>query len=277
MNIPSLPTDNLYKFVALSGVAIFLFALYFTLSSAKSFDKQAIVLSGEIAKLQQDSTNLANDRRNLKSEIRGFYEASGLKAPLIVSDTLIVYSRLLSASPNLQKKSDEIERLVDEYNGKWREYESQNIELQTKQSLQKYNQDLTRAMFISCPILIVFGALLAMVGFVNWYNKVQGYQDLLLETEVSLKGEDHRRCQSCAIRISDDPEGGGTEKDGRKSKYYCSACYRNGEFSEPNLTLKEMRKKVKGRLIELKVPFFTRQRYLNTLSSLNRWNRRLKW
>lgn len=32
----------------------------------------------------------------------------------------------------------------------------------------------------------------------------------------------------------------GTESDGSASDDYCSACYRNGEFAEPEITLQEM-------------------------------------
>jgi hypothetical protein len=37
-------------------------------------------------------------------------------------------------------------------------------------------------------------------------------------------------CQSCRIPIAKNPELGGSEKDGAKSKLYCSYCYKDGEF-----------------------------------------------
>lgn len=41
-----------------------------------------------------------------------------------------------------------------------------------------------------------------------------------------------------------DKKGGGSEKDGTLSKMYCSSCYQNGEFINPNMSLEEMQKLV---------------------------------
>jgi len=46
-------------------------------------------------------------------------------------------------------------------------------------------------------------------------------------------------CQSCAMPL-DKPESFGTEADGHKSKKYCTYCYQNGAFIQPNATLEEM-------------------------------------
>ena len=40
-------------------------------------------------------------------------------------------------------------------------------------------------------------------------------------------------CQSCGMPLRHDPEGGGTEADGRRSQLYCSLCYGNGAFHFP--------------------------------------------
>lgn len=37
-------------------------------------------------------------------------------------------------------------------------------------------------------------------------------------------------CQSCAMPLTKDPQGGGTNADGTISTLYCSHCYQNGTF-----------------------------------------------
>lgn len=46
-------------------------------------------------------------------------------------------------------------------------------------------------------------------------------------------------CQSCAspLKTLDDK---GTETDGTRNNDYCSGCYEAGEFTEPEITMKEM-------------------------------------
>ena len=45
-------------------------------------------------------------------------------------------------------------------------------------------------------------------------------------------------CQSCAMPMSE--EFYGTEADGSKTKEYCSYCYENGKFTNPDITMEEM-------------------------------------
>jgi len=56
------------------------------------------------------------------------------------------------------------------------------------------------------------------------------------------------KCQSCGMPLGKDKEGGGTEKDGSMSKKYCSHCYQNGEFTNPEITATEMQELVKSKM-----------------------------
>lgn len=55
--------------------------------------------------------------------------------------------------------------------------------------------------------------------------------------------KNYKNCQSCGMPIKKD-EVKGTEKDGSKSTQYCSFCYKNGEFVEPNISAEQMEEKV---------------------------------
>jgi hypothetical protein len=46
-------------------------------------------------------------------------------------------------------------------------------------------------------------------------------------------------CQSCGMPLKKDPQGGGTEQDGSKSQKYCSLCYQNGSFTNPEIDTAE--------------------------------------
>lgn len=65
-----------------------------------------------------------------------------------------------------------------------------------------------------------------------------------------------KTCQSCAMPLKKDPKGGGTEKDGSKSAKYCSLCYWDGAFTQPDMTAKEMQAFAKGKLKEMGFPGF---------------------
>ena len=45
--------------------------------------------------------------------------------------------------------------------------------------------------------------------------------------------KEYKFCQSCGFPLKKDKKGGGTEKDGTRSKQYCSMCYDKGHFLTP--------------------------------------------
>ena len=53
-----------------------------------------------------------------------------------------------------------------------------------------------------------------------------------------------------------DEKGGGSNADGSRSTIYCSHCYENGEFLQPNLTVEQMQKLVNEKLAEFRIPKF---------------------
>jgi hypothetical protein len=63
--------------------------------------------------------------------------------------------------------------------------------------------------------------------------------------------KEYKVCQSCGMPFRNDPKGGGTNADGSKSKMYCSNCYENGKFNQPDWNAQQMQEFVKGKLKEL--------------------------
>lgn len=47
-------------------------------------------------------------------------------------------------------------------------------------------------------------------------------------------------CQSCGMPLNKDPKGGGLEKDGSHSTKYCSLCYDDGAFLQPDIKMTSM-------------------------------------
>jgi hypothetical protein len=78
-------------------------------------------------------------------------------------------------------------------------------------------------------------------------------------------------CQSCGMPLAKDELGGGTESDGRKSSEYCSHCYRDGSFTEPNLSADQMVDKVRTKLKQMHIPGFLAKGLTKDIPSLKRW------
>lgn len=53
----------------------------------------------------------------------------------------------------------------------------------------------------------------------------------------------YKQCQSCGMPRKKE-EDYGLEADGNKSPLYCSLCYKDGEFIQPDMTVTEMQELV---------------------------------
>lgn len=81
----------------------------------------------------------------------------------------------------------------------------------------------------------------------------------------------YKNCQSCGMPLSRDEQGGGTEQDGSKSTMYCSHCYADGQFTLPDITMVDMKDRVKGKIVEAGFPKFIAGFFVKNIHKLERW------
>ena len=78
-------------------------------------------------------------------------------------------------------------------------------------------------------------------------------------------------CQGCTMPI-DNVEERGTEKDGSKSNQYCKYCYLGGAFTNPGMTLEQMKKVVLTQMHKMNLADNIIQQSLNSLPHLKSWS-----
>ncbi len=87
--------------------------------------------------------------------------------------------------------------------------------------------------------------------------------------------ETNKFCQSCSMPL-DKKELLGTEKDGSKNNEYCKYCYANGAFTNADLTIGEMKTKVKTEMEKENSPEKMITIALNMLPKLKRWEKKIR-
>lgn len=83
----------------------------------------------------------------------------------------------------------------------------------------------------------------------------------------------YNTCQSCGMPLSKDGKNSGSEIDGTLSKMYCSFCYKNGEFTQPDITVCEMKELVTKKIVEMKIPRFIANFLSRNTRKLKRWSK----
>lgn len=165
--LPAPPTDNLYKFMAITGLwfvmgvlAYFAYLGYLGYMSEKESNEyrsymHSIMMSQDISKrINQHKTN----------------KAAKATRPDWIPEHFTKEDELHF----LEKALENHQKTITDYQGAIHPYGEQLHEL------------LAVPLRVTLTILI-FGYILVIVGFIRWYKKVQQPQDELTKLEVELK------------------------------------------------------------------------------------------
>ena len=73
--------------------------------------------------------------------------------------------------------------------------------------------------------------------------------------------------------MSKDPKNGGTNSDATKNLMYCSYCYENGNFTQPDIMVDEMKALVKDKMKEMGFPGFLAGFFTKGIPKLECWKK----
>lgn len=167
MNIPDLPTDSIYKFVALAGLILFLISpIYYQFFSRDVLLKN-IGLRAEMQRMKKEVEFLKEDTILLREDIQAKKQDGSVS----------------------QEKHQNAGEKVEELNQKTRETELKSIELQRiTNGVFVYNDQLALLRW-SSVIGVIAGILMLVLGFYLWYTRIQLYQDKILISAVQKNTE----------------------------------------------------------------------------------------
>ena len=189
MQIPNIPTDNLYKFMAITGLLIILISMGFFIYSSTNIKRDIIESRYKVDILRLDVEYWSNDIIELKRLIEeDFFSKldSNELLRLNITDTsrkssILLYDYYLKST---KIKDTNLKAAVSV----WRESLKRTIDIKKNVINLEYNLNqidlkmnlLKRYSAISLIGCLV-GMLLTMIGFWLWYKKHQKYQDRLIK------------------------------------------------------------------------------------------------
>jgi hypothetical protein len=178
MNIPNLPTDNLYKFMAISGLFVFILSMFYPVYREIELKHRWIILSGEMRVLQLEYDNWEWLQKHADISILTPSDPNILKLPK--------NEKAVAQFKEFQKKLDvhksELRELL-QYRKALANLESQQKQLDTLESEIKMYKWF-------CWVGVICGIVLILLGFKLWYSRVQRFQDILLYREATKSDQE---------------------------------------------------------------------------------------
>ena len=268
MNIPLIP-DKFYKLLVYLGIGLIIYAWVSRQNDYQVYEKKRIEFNVEIKKIENQSKYLDLELKDIYSEADYLSKKNAIKNPLSITDTSYKFSQVLIGNYIEKNVSDSIMKLLSKYDQKNKEFRLKNDELLIKKyELEELKGSLVEIETFSMQMMVI-GSILAFIGSFLWFAYEFNENEILRRQNLD-KPSFSSYCQSCGkyfnsmIRY-------GTEDNGQKNYHFCSNCYSNGCFTEKELTLPELKEKLKKELILKKRSKLMIRIILNRLSNLERW------
>lgn len=255
---PTPPTDSLYKFMAISGIILMIVFGFFIFSALHSDQERCIKYNEEVA--------LLNIQRDI---IKGELEYSIRHDPQFDS-THLSKEEVKNYILGYVQKNELFKKKASEIKIK-------NAEMASKLATIEEYRKLYSSEQWSYYFFLYTGEIIAIIGFILWYSKVQKPIDVLEKQKLLKEERWEENCQSCYKTFFFSYERG-KEEDGSVNKLFCVECYKDGKYTESELTSKEAKERLRKKLLTLKygklrIAIEVRRFKKNTL----RWNRQEIW
>ena len=269
MTIPTLP-DNLTKVCFFLAFVSFAYGYFQYESASTNFKKSSmdyitvldsINKSGEKTNFQIDSLN------QVFNSLKKKQDQEYAELPTDTSNHLAYSKKVKIRLSKLQKLIDSMS-LVNAKSTKIWEADKKNVVPSIVSQAYEFSKgDLSSASTTKTTTFII-GLMLVILGLFELY-RIQKIQDELLLRQLGEKEKYYPYCQSCGKNFTSMREYG-KRNDGTKNKAFCSECFENGFFREPDITFEEIKKRA---IIETKdkKQLFFKTKLIVKLENLERW------
>lgn len=184
MNIPNLPTDSLYKFLALAGLSFILISTYMTYNILSNKNQETLKFNGEISIYNYENDKLNSDLKFIKQRLRKLCALCNCNCFDKKGEIQILPNFTKSDNKELNNQRQEIDSLLNGYHDKLDQFNIKTLQIQSKNELLADNEESTHAYMKIFLSLIATGFLMAVMGFRLWYKRIQIYQDKILRDEA---------------------------------------------------------------------------------------------
>ena len=175
MNIPSIPTDNLYKFLALSGTVIVLLSIYMAETKINEVE-DAILDESEMIKILAVKYAALEKRTD---EIKSIIENSILRQKGLYKKDL--------GKLELEYSSLELKELLKELEETHLLLQIDKAKIESKNLIIKKLHERSITISRRGIMIIALGLIMTNIGFIFWYIKVQKPLDMVLQNEIYKK------------------------------------------------------------------------------------------
>jgi len=185
MTVPKLPTDNLYKFIALFGLTLVVFYIFFNQKNNLEINEESNEIGYEIDLISFEIEKGNKERKLWISQVAELCETKACNCKIKERTDFNISISFDGKNCNSQAITDEILSLMDNIKIDVGEIENKQNIIIAKLNLIKKKKEFYASLKSKLTLMLIFGISITLIGFILWYVKVQKYQDILIKKQIA--------------------------------------------------------------------------------------------
>lgn len=187
MDILRPPTDNLYKFLSLSGLLLFLFFVTYPTWLYVELNKQRVGLIRDLKILKYDAEEFQSAGKEAEIASKESQERAGRLADIVekFEKRQITYEEAMKALDDSKTASADTLQKIDVLKKAINDWRKQDVEVEMKNDLLEINEEHARRVRTVALFGILISLSMTVMGFSLWYIRVQQYEDIILKNKTS--------------------------------------------------------------------------------------------
>ncbi|MBW8039577.1 MAG: hypothetical protein FVQ85_06215 [Planctomycetes bacterium] len=197
MKFPEIPTDNLYKFMALSGIAIII-ASFFPFYFQHKLHIQSLRLAGDKILLYSEHESLKNKTLRVLEK----FDSTKQNVKYLQEISKLHKSKKTMTMKEFEKFSNELQKFeaskpelvigetveyIDDFWDKYQQLKALSIQIATKELELSYINNIIIKGVILFYFCALVGFILSCIGFSLWYKKLQVPLDMTIKNKIQDK------------------------------------------------------------------------------------------
>jgi len=225
--IPAIP-DTLSKLILAIGIFLIGYSFFATQSEYKEYSTNFEKNKSQIDSLSDKQEINEYKLKILNEKAKDLSSQYGVKNPLKIKDSLVIFEEILTGSKNDIRVNGELKRLWEDY---------KNADFYFKHDLKKFNRLNSSLKELNNDhnndtelynLFLILGILCGFLGFLTLSIEE-------IKKERIFEYENVLFCQSCAKKFYS-PVQRAKYNDGEINKLYCCECFSNDKFTDETLT-----------------------------------------
>lgn len=270
MNLPTIP-DNLHKLLVILGLTLGIYSYITSNSNYDNYENKLIEYVQDLERLIFEKNQFNEFQKETLKKLQGSVKTVKKLQEIINTKEKYEPKDIEKVRRNLDEEEIIAEKLYTKSDSLGKLIDKKDFEIKLKELNVEQAEDRFRSAGKFLDTYYFISILLFITGIYFW-GLHEDVASELAKRELIGKPTSSPHCQSCGKKFSSFVCYG-SELNSQTNYHFCKECYILGVFTEPELTVDEVKIRAKKELLTLNIPSKSIKNVVVRIDKLHRWKK----